>query len=444
MLGGEPPRWELGEEESGEEESGEEEVSGEEGEGESDDASDALVEEDEDDLGLEAPPRAAGKAAAASERRKTPARAEDKARRAEERQRAAAEEVPFTFDMPDDQGGLEHLLGRHEVKTQRLVLQRLVACHAVALSPHNRGKLEGLFALLLARVQALAPGSGDEAVPHESLDACVFGLFLLAREIPAHAAAEAIALVVHLETRLAEELQSPDGPGWPSGGELLALRVLPLLFPTSDAQHQVATPLTLLLAHLCASCPVRSLADAAAALFVVAELRACTAPAGRLAPEAPTLLAALLASALPEAAQAKLPPTHGGRALLDMWCLFAQAGGGRRGRRGPGRAAAPGARARGAGGRGDGRARGRALRRPRRLRGCGACCAALRAAAGCGGRRGLCGRGGRATRRGGGGRGDARAVGGLRSAARARAAGEEGRGRRGSAARGGGSAADCA
>ena len=47
-------------------------------------------------------------------------------------------QVPYTFEMPQDVHGLAVLLTGHSVTNQRLILERLIACYSVALDPSNR------------------------------------------------------------------------------------------------------------------------------------------------------------------------------------------------------------------------------------------------------------------------------------------------------------------
>ena len=205
--------------------------------------------------------------------------AEERAKRA----KAAAEELPYTFVLPDDVDGLSKLLTGHSASNQQVILERLMACYSTALDGSNKAKLEHLYRLLLERLQTLAAeAAGDgsvaiEAMDHDGVDAACRGLYKLTHQMPAFAKAEWKAFLTVLQEDVAAGLSSSQGPAWPSGGDLLLLQTIPSLFPCSDFQHPIATPYVLTLAQHLSCCPVRSLGEAAKSLLVVAMLLSAAA-----------------------------------------------------------------------------------------------------------------------------------------------------------------------
>jgi hypothetical protein len=237
-------------------------------------------------------------------------------------------DVPFVLDMPGDLAGLQALLGTRSRAGQATVLERLMACHSVSLSPQNKPKLERLFDLLFAHLDALAAPPAPASLPHRlaGIDAGLAALFRLAGAgVADHAVARTLARIAALREALAAGHASAAGPAWPSGGDLVFLRAAATLFPTTDFEHAVATPALLLLAQLLAQCPVRSRRDAAAALWVAALAHEATAPAGRALPELVTCLSSVLVAALPPARAQALPPTHPAHAALASWAVYPQA-----------------------------------------------------------------------------------------------------------------------
>ena len=239
------------------------------------------------------------------------------------------DEVPFVLEMPGDLAGLTALLEGRSRAGQCTVLERLVACHSVSLSPHNKPRLERLFDLLSARIHALAeppPPVPPLAARLPALHAALDGLFRLAAAgIADHAVARSLARIHAIRDALDAAHASPAGPAWPAGGDLVLLRAMASLFPTTDFEHPVATPALLLLAQLLAHCPVRSRRDAAAALWVAALAHEATAPAGRAVPEVVTCLSSVMVAALsPQLAQL-LPPTHPAHAALASWAVYPEA-----------------------------------------------------------------------------------------------------------------------
>ena len=77
--------------------------------------------------------------------------------------------------------GLSKLLEGQSGERQDIILLRLITCHAIALSPNNRSKLEGLVRLLLDRMGAVASAP---QVDMDSLDSAVKAVQMLCSKMP--------------------------------------------------------------------------------------------------------------------------------------------------------------------------------------------------------------------------------------------------------------------
>ena len=165
-------------------------------------------------------------------------------------------------------------------------------------------KNQVFFGVLLAHFARLA---GARPLSPRHLDALVPPLAALAARVPLYAATAARARLERMRARLLEGLSDPlaAGParGWPAARPLLQLRLLSLLFATTDRRHAVATPAAALLAEALARCPVSGPYEAALGCACASLLvDTYTAPAGRLAPEAVAFLASALRAYVPAAA----------------------------------------------------------------------------------------------------------------------------------------------
>ena len=250
----------------------------------------------------------------------------------EKRQRAAAEEIPYTFAMPEDVTGLNALLSGHSLENQKLILERLVACHAVAVASSNRDALERLYGMLMQRLLLIPDQDGAEP-DNQDVDAVSWGLFQLTQAMPGYAASQFKSQLLDLQQTLAHGLSDPSGPQWPTGGELLLLKATQTLFPCSDLSHPVSTPYMLLLSQLLSCAPVLSLADLGKALFVASILVSACVEGKRVAPELISSVAAILCESLPAHAQETIPRLSPAGALLSQWHLFDSREGGGGGRR---------------------------------------------------------------------------------------------------------------
>jgi hypothetical protein len=77
------------------------------------------------------------------------------------------------------------------------------------------------------------------------------------------------------------------------------------------------------LAQHLSCCPVRTLGEAGKSLLLIALLVSAAAEGGRLAPEAVTCIAAILAEAIPKEMTGGLRAGHPAKAMCDQWRLFA-------------------------------------------------------------------------------------------------------------------------
>lgn len=166
--------------------------------------------------------------------------------------------------------------------------------------------------MLLAHFARLA---GERPLPRAHLDALVPPLAALAARVPLYAATAARARLERMRARMIEALADPlaagAARGWPAARQLLQLRLLSLLFATTDRRHAVVTPAAALLGEALARCPVSGPYEAALGCACATLLvDAYTAPAGRLAPEA----VAFYASAL----RAFVPAAGSGAAAVDQ------------------------------------------------------------------------------------------------------------------------------
>lgn len=111
---------------------------------------------------------------------------------------------------------------------------------AVALAAENRTKLRSFFlALLDFTINVMARSDGDISATGMRTAYALRGPLLdLANEFPEDATSYFLELLQDLGPETA-----------PKARELSALKLIPLIFPTTDFQHPVVTPATLLADH---------------------------------------------------------------------------------------------------------------------------------------------------------------------------------------------------
>ena len=198
--------------------------------------------------------------------------------------------VPFIFVAPTSHRHLQSLLAPYQPSLHPLVYRRMQQYHFLALTADNRGSMEVFTAVLLTHFHALvkqhstavasAVSAGSAAPPLSSLfahlDVITSILADLVQIIPSHVAAAARQLILTLSS----------SPSAAHNAALLTSKLLFTLFPSSDARHNVVTPVYLWLASSLTYAPaITSAAGLVRQLLCCQLLLAGVAESRRFVPE---------------------------------------------------------------------------------------------------------------------------------------------------------------
>ncbi|XP_068709528.1 nucleolar protein 14-like isoform X2 [Montipora foliosa] len=214
----------------------------------------------------------------------------------EEKQQADVEEtkkeLPFTFKAPESFSEFKQLVKDWSYKEQLIIIERIKACHHPKITPDNKPKMEAFFAILLEYVSELAMMGSEEL---KLIDKMSRQLFHVAQYSPLHAARHMQHIIKDIQERFAENRDRQGGKGMFLGlCELLNLRIVSMLFSTSDFKHAVCTPAILLMSQVLAQCPVRCMRDVSRGLFVCDLVLEYTSLSKRVVPEAVNFLCGIL------------------------------------------------------------------------------------------------------------------------------------------------------
>ena len=195
--------------------------------------------------------------------------------------------------MPETSAQLDAMVRGLTAAETATALDRVRVLHAPSLKEENRKKTQTFLGLLLKKFETLA---GETPLPADRLDAVTSAVAATAATVPFFAAAAARARLEKMASRLRASLRAGD-TGWPPARTFLLLALFADVFPTTDKSHPVTTPAALYLGNVLAHCAVRSRREAVAAVVASALAAAYSAPAGRVFPEAISLLTGLLHAA---------------------------------------------------------------------------------------------------------------------------------------------------
>ncbi|KIJ69877.1 hypothetical protein HYDPIDRAFT_23036 [Hydnomerulius pinastri MD-312] len=199
----------------------------------------------------------------------------------------ASQELPFTFSAPDTHDEFLEIVQNVRDDDVPTVVQRIRTLYHPSLAPENKFKLQDLMRALIDHILyiALPPAPRMKLV-----SALIPHLFSLSRAYPIDSAdyfVEKLSLMhKNLKHGLASGSLATSTRTWPGFAELTFLRVVGIIWPTSDMNHPVISLTRLLMGAYLGLCRVRSLTDIASGLFLSSLFLHFESLSKRLVPEA--------------------------------------------------------------------------------------------------------------------------------------------------------------
>ncbi|XP_032348784.1 nucleolar protein 14 [Camelus ferus] len=225
---------------------------------------------------------------------------------------AARTELPYTLAAPESYEELKSLLSGKSVEEQLLVVERIQKCSHPSLAVGNKAKLEKLFGFLLEYIGDLAtedpPGLGI-------IDKLVVHLYNLCQMFPDSASDSMKFVLRDAMHEMEATVESTGRAAFPGLDVLIYLKIVGMLFPTSDFRHPVVTPALLCMSQLLTKCPVLSLRDVLKGLFVCCVFLDYVSLSQRFIPELVNFLLGILYIATPKKQSQGYTLVHPFRAL---------------------------------------------------------------------------------------------------------------------------------
>ncbi|XP_031541226.1 nucleolar protein 14 isoform X2 [Vicugna pacos] len=225
---------------------------------------------------------------------------------------AARTELPYTLAAPESYEELKSLLSGKSVEEQLLVVERIQKCSHPSLAVGNKAKLEKLFGFLLEYIGDLAtedpPGLGI-------IDKLVVHLYNLCQMFPDSASDSMKFVLRDAMHEMEATVESTGRAAFPGLDVLIYLKIVGMLFPTSDFRHPVVTPALLCMSQLLTKCPVLSLRDVLKGLFVCCVFLDYVSLSQRFIPELINFLLGILYIATPKKQSQGYTLVHPFRAL---------------------------------------------------------------------------------------------------------------------------------
>ncbi|GAA6008589.1 hypothetical protein JCM11491_003358 [Sporobolomyces phaffii] len=290
--------------ESEDEQEGEDESEGDEEEGES--GSDDGEEDDEMDVGD----------LSAEESDEDAVTGDTEALVAPTRSTAAAPgaELPFTFPCPATHAEFVRLLTSSNIKEEDtpLVVKRIRTLYHPGLAVGNKEKLQVFANVLLDHIIYLAASSSPTAF--RTINTLLPPLLTLSHAYPLSCAPHYVSKLRLMHKNFLRGLSrgplDPAAKTWPGPAELTLLRMVGMVWSTSDLSHPVAAAAQLLIGEYLAQARVRSLSDLASGLFLCTLSAQYERDSKRLTPESTNFVLSALLLLLPTTLTSKSFPNN--------------------------------------------------------------------------------------------------------------------------------------
>uniref|UniRef100_A0ABM5GHF8 Nucleolar protein 14 isoform X1 n=1 Tax=Pogona vitticeps TaxID=103695 RepID=A0ABM5GHF8_9SAUR len=210
---------------------------------------------------------------------------------------AATLELPYLFAAPESYEQLKALLLERSIDEQLLVIERIQKSNHPSLAVGNKAKLEKLFEFLLEYVGELAR---KEPPDLKTIDKLIPTLYDLCQMFP-KAAADNIKFILQDAVHEMEKIQEVKSHAlFPGLDMLIYLKIIALLFPTSDFWHPVVTPSLVYMSQLLTKCPVTTVQDVMKGLFICCLFLEYISLSQRFVPELLNFLLKILHMATPK------------------------------------------------------------------------------------------------------------------------------------------------
>ena len=217
----------------------------------------------------------------------------------------AAGELPYTFPCPSSHAEFAKLLSSSGIKEQDTitVVKRIRTLYHPGLAEGNKEKMQVFANVLLDHIVFLSASSSPTAF--ETINSILPPLLTLSHAYPLTCAPHYVKKIGLMHKNLLRGLikgpLEPAAKTWPGVPELTLLRLVGMVWSTSDLSHPVVAPALLLISEYLSQGRVRSLSDVTSGLFLCSLVAQYEELSHRIVPEALNFLANAAALLLPTA-----------------------------------------------------------------------------------------------------------------------------------------------
>ena len=210
------------------------------------------------------------------------------------RRSLAKTELPYTFPCPATHDEFLEILDNTGDEQLGSITDRIRILHHPSLAEGNKAKL-GIFLTILLDHLLYLSSSTTEPPSFQQAGLLLPHILSLVNSFPTTTANYCVKKLILMQKNLVHGLQSGSlsdtSKTWPGAAELTLLRIIGIIWSTSDFSHPVVAPAMLLMSQYLGQCRIRSLRDLASGLFLCTLTLQYEQLSKRLVPETVNFLA---------------------------------------------------------------------------------------------------------------------------------------------------------
>ncbi|KAJ3397754.1 nucleolar complex protein 14 [Lobulomyces angularis] len=199
-------------------------------------------------------------------------------------------DIPFVFKAPENYLELLTLFGSNDSKCIDIILQRLRTLYNSKLAQSNKEKLSTLLKLLLHHLRVLADKttevSQDFDFPIEMINVLLKHIHPLTLEFTDVFSDYSKSKIFKLHEKLNTQGTQGKLRKFPLASTIIFFQMLSKVYSTSDFQHPIITPATILISQYLSQCPLKTLKDMVVGIHLCLILFQYQSKSKRLLPEA--------------------------------------------------------------------------------------------------------------------------------------------------------------
>lgn len=181
-------------------------------------------------------------------------------------------ELAYTYPCPASHADFLAMLTQMSVKSSEVatVVQRIRVLYHPSLGEDNKSKLAAFANILIdhvIHVTSVYPG-GSKSSPFPVVNALLPHIINLCQTFTQSSAMHFVSKLGIMQKNFTQTLTQQDGKGWPGLCELTLLRLIGLIWSTSDFSHPVVAPALLMICQYLNQLQVKEYTDMMSGLFM--------------------------------------------------------------------------------------------------------------------------------------------------------------------------------